>query len=274
MGRYFRYRVHPFSVGELLTSDPVETLIRPPSEIPQEQFDALLRFGGFPEPLFKQEESFYSQWRELRLQQLFYEDLRDLTRIQEIKQLELLGALLAQQAGDLSSYTSLSRKVRVSMDTVRRWLVTLSSLYYSFSISPWSKNVARSLLKEPKIYLSDWSLVPDEGARAENLIASHLLKACHYWSDRGLGSFGLYFLRDKQKREVDFLVSKNDEPWFLVEVKKSRTALSPQLEYFQKSTGAEHAFQVVLDEDYVDMDCFEIKKPIAVPAKSFLSQLI
>jgi uncharacterized protein len=132
----------------------------------------------------------------------------------------------------------------------------------------------RSLRKEPKLYLWDWSRIDDPGARAENLIASALLKATHLWTDLGLGDFGLYFLRDKEKREVDFLVTRDDKPWFLVEVKTSESApLSPHLARFQAQTGAPHAFQVALDMPFVERDCFGLKRPMIVSAQTLLSQL-
>ncbi len=130
------------------------------------------------------------------------------------------------------------------------------------------------MLKEPKFYLWDWSLVDDPEQRAENFVASHLLKACHYWTDRGLGTFALHFLRDKEKREVDFIVTKNGDPWFIAEVELSASHLSPHLERYQKLTGAQHALQVVLEREYEEIDCFGYHKPIGVPAKTFLSQLI
>jgi predicted AAA+ superfamily ATPase len=94
------------------------------------------------------------------------------------------------------------------------------------------------LIKEPKLYLWDWSLVDEEGHRNENLVASHLLKATHFWSDRGMGEYGLYYLRTKDKIETDFLVTKNGKPWFLVEVKTKARGISPALYHFQKETGA------------------------------------
>lgn len=274
MGRYFRYRVHPFSVSELLLKTVIDSEISPPSKVSEELWKTLYTFGGFPEPLIKGEKTFYERWKQLRQQQLFYEDIRDTTRIHEIKQMELLALHLKQQAGSLTNYTNLSNKIRVSSETVRRWVGALNQLYYCFSIQPWSKNVTRSLLKEPKIYLWDWSLIEDSGARAENFIASHLLKACHYWTDRGMGAYDLFFLRDKEKREVDFLVTRNEIPWFLVEVKSSDGYLSKSLEYFQKQIQATHAFQVLLDAEFEEINCFEYTKPVIVPAKTFLSQLV
>jgi len=70
-------------------------------------------------------------------------------------------------------------------------------------VQPWHRNGTRALRKEPKYYLWDWSQVSDPGARGENLIASALLKSVHWWTETGRGDFGLHFVRDKQKREVD-----------------------------------------------------------------------
>lgn len=212
--------------------------------------------------------------RAIRKDQLFREDLRDGTRIQELGQLELLAELLRSQAAESMDYQSLSKKVGVSVDTVRRWLEVLKSFYYCFSIQPWSKNITRSLIKEPKLYLWDWSLVDEEGHRNENLVASHLLKAIHFWNDRGLGEYGLHYLRTKDKIETDFLVTKNRRPWFLVEVKTKAKGISPALYHFQKETKAPHAFQVAFDLPFVHKSCFEEQKPILVPAQTFLSQLV
>ena len=107
------------------------------------------------------------------------------------------------------------------------------------------------------------------------MVASALHKAVQFWTDHGLGEFALHFLRDKQKKEVDFVVVRDDEPWFLVEVKTSgKAALSPHLAYFQKQTVAPHAFQVAMNLPFVARDCFEVHEPIIVPARTFLAQLV
>ena len=120
----------------------------------------------------------------------------------------------------------------------------------------------------------DWAQCTDTGARNENFIASHLLKAVHFWTDLGLGSYDLHFLRDKEKREVDFLVSRDKKPWFMVEVKSSMNdRISPNLEVFRKQLSIENTFQVTINGDFVEKDVFQIKQPLIVPAKTFLSQL-
>ncbi len=274
MGRYLYYRIHPLSVAEIVSPTLIEEEIRPPSPISQEDWEALLEHGGFPEPFIQRSKPFSRRLKTLRKDQLFREDIRDGTRIQELGQIELLAELLRLQAAESMDYQSLANKVRVSADTVRRWLEVLKSFYYCFSIQPWSKNISRSLIKEPKLYLWDWSLVDDEGHRNENIVASHLLKAVHFWTDRGMGEYGLYYLRTKDKIETDFLVTKNKKPWFLVEVKTKAKGISPALYHFQKETGAPHAFQIAFDLPFVNKNCFEEKGPILVPAQTFLSQLV
>lgn len=274
MGRYFYYRVHPLSVAEIVSPSLIEEEIRAPSPISDEDWAALLEHGGFPEPFLQRSKAFSRRLRTIRKDQLFREDIRDGTRIQELSQLELLAELLRKQAAESMDYQSLSKKVGVSIDTIRRWLEVLKSFYYCFSIQPWSKNITRSLIKEPKLYLWDWSLIDEEGHRNENLVASHLLKAIHFWMDRGFGEYGLYYLRTKDKIETDFLVTKNSKPWFLVEVKTKAKGLSPALYHFQKETNAPHAFQVAFDLPFVNKNCFDEKDPILVPARTFLSQLV
>jgi predicted AAA+ superfamily ATPase len=275
MGRYFYYRMHPFSIAELCTDQLIGQEIRSPICPSNEMLQNLWKFGGFPEPLQRGEESFLRHWQRLRKDQLFYEDLRDLSRIHDIRLVEVLAEIVSRQVGQLTTYTSLAKKVSITIPTVKQWLSTLRSLYYLFDVRPWTKNISRSLIKEPKYYMWDWSLIDDDGMRFENLIACHLLKATNFWTDRGFGTFDLYYLRDKDKREVDFLVSKDKKPWFIVECKLSNSnEVSKNLAYYQKETGAPHAFQVVWDMDYVDQDCFSTVRPTIVPAATFLSQLV
>jgi len=276
MGRYLSHRMHPLSLGELAGATPSEAApCSAPQRVDADVFDALQRWGGFPEPFLRGEDRFWRQWRRLRSDLLFREDLRDLTRIQETARVEVVAELLRERVGGLVSYASLARGAQASIDTIRRWLETLEALYYCFAVRPWYRNTTRALRKESKYYLWDWSLVDDPGARAENLVASALLKAVHFWTDSGYGDFDLRFIRDKEKREVDFAVIRDGTPWFLVEVKKGgRAHLAPALHRFQEQTSSTHAFQVVMDLDFVDRDCFEAKTPTIVPATTFLSQLV
>ncbi len=273
MGRYLLYRMHPLSVGELLRHTVPKRLPERPRRLAEREWTALVEHGGYPEPFLKRDRAFSLQWRRFRSAQLLREEVRDLTRIHELAQLEHMGLLLAERSATSLVLSNLASDVQVSVDTARRWVEALASLHFGFLVRPYFRNIAKALRKEPKWYLRDWSGCVDPGARAETLVACHLLKAVETWQDLGLGDFELRYLRDKQKREVDFLVVRDRKPWFLVEAKQGDTGLAPSLVHFQRETGAAHAFQVVLDLGYVDADCFSRHEPVVVPARTFLSQL-
>ena len=274
MGRYLLYRMHQLSVGETLRTDLPQQEIQPPAKITAANWKALWEHGGFPEPFYRRDIRFTRRWRSLRQEQLSREDLREVARVTDIGTIETLMQLLAERSAQQLVYSNLAREIQVSIDTVKRWIDLLARLHYGFMVRPWFRNVARSLRKEPKWFQRDWGGVTDDGARAETLVACHLLKAVEGWTDLGFGDFELRYLRDKEKREVDFLVVRDRKPWFLVEVKLKDTTLSPSLAYFQSQTKAPHAFQVVLDLPYEAADCFQVKHPVVVPAKTFLSQLL
>ncbi len=274
MGRYFLLRMHPWSVAECTTTALPEEPLRKPRRIGDEDWDALCEHGGFPEPFLKRDLRFTRRWRALRLEQLTRGDLRDLTQLQNFGAMEALALILAEKSGQQLVYSRLSRELNIAVDTAKHWVDLLGRLHYGFLVRPWFTNVRKALRKEPKWYLRDWSGIGDSGARAETLIACHLLKAVEGWTDLGLGHFELRYLRDKQQREVDFIVIRDRKPWFLVEARHGDTRLSETLDYFQRESKAVHAFQAVLEMLYVAADCFTRTEATVVPAKTLLSQLL
>ena len=150
LGRYFLYRQHPFSVGEILRPQPPRQLLRDSSKIDSASWDALWNFGGFPEPMLKQSSTFLRKWQANRIDLLLREDVRDLTRVQELRSLETLGHILASRSSHQLIFSNLAREISVSVDTVRRWIAILSYLYIGFELKPWFKNVAKAL-RSPQI---------------------------------------------------------------------------------------------------------------------------
>ena len=282
MGRYFHYRMHPFTVAELASptlppSPPngANSGLRMPRAVGEDHFRALWQHGGFPEPFLRRDVRFSRRWRTIRAAQLVREDVREVSGVQQLDQLEVMARSLNERSGEQLVFGTLAKQVRVSADTVRRWVAALCDLHVGFLVRPWFQNVSRSLRKAPKWFLRDWAAVRDVGRRAETFVACHLLKAVEGWNDLGLGAFELGYLRDKDKREVDFVVARDGEPWFLVEAKHTETALSPALRHFARQLKAPFAFQAAVTGDYVDADCFATTgRPLAVPARTLLSQLL
>jgi len=275
MGRYFPYRMHPFSVAECLRTARPKDVVSPPARIGDADWNALLRHGGFPEPFLTRSATFTGKWARLRLEQLTGEDLRDLGDFRDIAGLDQLARILSERSSVQVNYSELARDLQVASETAKRWVDVLEQLHLGFTLRPWSKDIANSLRKEPRWFLRDWSGIEDVGRRAETFVGCHLLKAVEGWTDLGLGSFELAYLRTKQGQEVDFVIVRDRKPWCLVEVKPSASDLSPSLAFFQERTKAPYAFQVEIEPPYEAVDCFtERGRPLRVSARTFLSQLI
>lgn len=247
-GRYHYYRLHPFTLAEA-TGIAYQTSVQ--HELPigqgyhQDTLDTLDTFGGFPEPLMKQNSRQLRRWHNEKIERMVREDIMDMEAIRDIGSMKLLSDLLPAKVGSLLSLNAIREDLEVSFRAVSRWMDILETFYYHFRIYPFSARKIRSLKKEPKLYLWDWSEVEDEAARFENLIASHLFKYTHFIADYEGFKADLHFLRDVDKREVDFLVSIDGKPWFAVEVKLNDTALSPQLLYFKERVAIPYVYQVV-----------------------------
>lgn len=231
-GRYHYYRLHPFSLREINT-DPSQSDVQ-----------RLLKYGGFPEPFLMAEEKFWRRWQRERLHRVIYEDIRDLENIKEISLLELLAEELPNRVGAPLSVKKLKELLQVAHETVERWLKIFERMYYCYRIPPYGSPKVRAVKKEQKLYLWDWSIVPDSGPRFENFIASQLLKYCHLMEDTEGFRMDLRFIRDTDKREIDFLVLKDGRPMFAVECKSGEKSVNPALFYFMERTPIPKFYQV------------------------------
>jgi len=254
MGRYFPFRLHPFSMRELEYKD----VLRPDDMLealfdrslragkgPLRHLDDFMTYGPFPEPFLKQDARFAARWRQVHGQAVIREDLRDISRLPDLGRVELLASLLPERVGSIFSPKSMTEDMEISFDTLKRWLTYLKAVYFIFEIKPYSRHVPRSLKRDGKIYLWDYSAIQDKAARIENLVAHHLLKTCHYWTDTGEGVFDLCYLRNKEGEEIDLLVTRDGEPWLPVEVKWSETDVALNWRRFAPVLPCRRGLQIV-----------------------------
>lgn len=239
-GRYFQFNLWPFTLAELANrrlnfeefiKEPLHFLDQDPKT--EEIWNNLFYLSGFPEPYLAGEETVYRRWSRTYHQQLIREDIRNMTEIKNIDEVEVLFSLLPSRIGSPLSLASLSRDLQVSFNTVQKWIKTFESFYLVFLIKPWTKKISRAIIKERKLYLFDYGHVPSPAARFENMVAVELLRALCEWNDLGLGDFDLRYLRNKEKEEVDFLITREDQPYLLVEAKVSKDQVSKNLLKFQ-----------------------------------------
>lgn len=240
LGRYHYFRLHPYSLPEL--------------KYQGDSLQMLLKYGGFPEPYAAADERNLRRWHIQRLNRLIRTDLQDWEDVKNLDKIFSLAEELPMRVGAPLSLNSLANDIEADFKTIKRWLGILASLYYSFQIAPYGSTKIRAVKKEQKLYMWDWSQVENPGFRFENMVASHLLKYCHFLEDVEGYKAELRFLRDTDKREVDFVVMKDKKPLFAVECKTGEKSVSPHLFYFKERTTIPHFYQVHMGNLHKQVD--------------------
>lgn len=281
VGRYFSYQMLPVGLPEaandfshiLMDDAPltdVNNLADAARQIKteniEEKLNTLLSVSGFPEPFLKNSPRFYNRWNKEYKSLLTREDIRDLSRISDIKGIEQVIELLPSKVGSLLSINSIAQDTGYHHATISRWLDTLKAIYLLFTIRPWHKNVIRSIKKENKLYFFDWTNVPDDGCRFENLLAVSLIKLAARLTETGLGTYEIMHIRNKEKQEIDFVLVKNNKPVALFEAKESDGNISKAGSYFSRQLSLPY-FQIVRNDQKVEIfpgNC------AVIPATNFL----
>jgi predicted AAA+ superfamily ATPase len=258
-GRYHYYRLHPLSLCEL---SPKPTL---------SDLQSLLVFGGFPEPFLSQSKRDWKRWQRERITRVIHEDLVSLEQVKEVGQLDLLAVLLQEKVASRLSINALRQDLSASHEAVDRWVRILENLYYCFRIRPFAAKKINALKKDRKLYLWDWSLCENPGSRFENLVASNLLKYCHYHQDHSGDDMELCFLRDNHQREIDFVVLRNGKPIFSVECKSNQKAISKHIAYFSKRSSIPCFYQVHLGDHAYEVPDLRAK---VMPFTRFAAEIL
>ena len=235
LGRYLSWRLHPFSLSEL-----------PKGISKKEGFRRLMTVGGFPEPFLDANETFARRWRSQRFNRIIKEDIRDLESISKIETLSLFVDILRKRVGTEFVLENIARDLEVAPKTLKQWLAVLERMYLIFIVRPYSKKIPRAIKKAPKVYFYDTGdVIGDEGARYENLVASSLLKNLHFKEDSQGHRMEMFYFRDKEGHEVDFVITKDLSVTHLIEAKLSDTQVSKSLRYLAEKLTPEQALQLV-----------------------------
>ncbi|MBW1703339.1 MAG: ATP-binding protein [Deltaproteobacteria bacterium] len=240
-GRYFLFHLWPFTISELGKNNrDIEVFLDAPLQITMENADelkeiwsGLSEMSGFPEPYLAGRMTTYRRWSNTYSQQLIREDIRDLTGIKSVIDMETLYLVLPSKVGSPISVPSLARDLKVSYNSIRSWLSIFERFFLIFSIAPWTRRITRAIQKERKVYLWDIPRVKEPAARFENVVALELWRAITAWNDMGYGTFSLHFIKNKEQQEVDFLIANENVPFLLIEAKLSYAQPSSALKKFQ-----------------------------------------
>ncbi len=242
-GRYFLFHLWPFTVAELgKCAQTIEDIVKDPLSISMERHQTLKdmwmqlsNLSGFPEPYLSGKMTTYRRWSNSYAQQLIKEDIRDMTDIKSIGDIETLYLLLPSKIGSPLSVPALARDLKASYNSVKNWISVFERFFLVFSVYPWTAKITRAIQKERKIYLWDSPRISEPAARFENMVAIELYRAITSWNDMGHGLFSLHFIKNKEKQEVDFLIARDRRPFLLIEAKLSDMQPSTALTKFQSA---------------------------------------
>lgn len=258
-GRYHYWRLHPFTHAEV-------------TKVGAGSDDVLARLflrGGFPEPYLAQNERALKRWQRERLERVIREDIFALENIRDLNAMFYLHDILIERVGSPISLRAIGQDLGVSPITIGNWIRILEAMYAIFIVTPYHRKLSRAVKKEYKVYFFDWGLIKDPGLKWENMLAAHLYKHCHYRQDSEGERIELYFLRDRDGHETDFMLTQDSKPAELIEAKYSDLSLSKGLLYFSEKLGVPKASQVV----YTAEERRETRFADVVPATEFLNSL-
>ena len=237
LGRYHLWRLHPFTLQELTS--------RGGAQHGDAILSQLLQFGGFPEPYLAANDTFARRWRRDRYERILREDIFDLSGGINIQKMLLLVSLLRKRVGGEIVYANLALDLQISPKTVKKWIDYLVLGFVVFQVFPYSDSLPRAIQKPPKVYFFDSSDADgNEGSQLENQVACELLRKCDYLTDSTGYFYQLHYLRDREKREVDFLITKDSKPITLIEVKTAEQDPASNLFYFGERLNVPERYQL------------------------------
>lgn len=193
--------------------------------------------GGFPEALSRDSERRRQDWARAYLTSILTRDLRDIAEVEKLTELPKFVRLLAELSGQLVNYSQLAGGINVNLRTAQRYVGLLEQIFLITTLQPWFSNSLKRIVKTPKLHFLDTGLLAAArgltfervkadrgtfGAVLESFVFSEVMKLMTA-SDLRLSP---YHFRDRDMREVDIVLERDDGMIAAIEVKASATVKS------------------------------------------------
>lgn len=220
----------------------------------------LVLLGGFPEAISRDNERRRQDWARSYLTSILTRDLRDIADVEKLTELPKFVRLLAEHSGQLVNYSQFGGAINVSHKTGQRYVGLLEQVFLITTVQPWFTNALKRIVKTPKLHFLDSGvlaaargLTSDRvradrgtfGALLESFVFSEVLKLLTA-SDLQLTP---HHFRDRDMREVDIVLERDDGMIAGIEVKASATVKAGDfagLRALAEACGDRFAFGVVL----------------------------
>jgi uncharacterized protein len=242
VGRMEILTLWPFSQGEVEGAREgfIDALFGkafvPPPHTPLARADLFERLctGGFPEVVTRQSEARRRAWFRSYVTTILQRDVRDLSNIEDLSALPRLLSLLAARSTALLNYSELSRSAGLPASTLKRYFLLLEATFLVQTLSAWSSNLSKRLVKSPKLVLADTGLlasllgVDRQRLEEEPRLAGPLLESFVLMEIRKQISWSqtqpeMFHYRTQTGQEIDLLLEDAAGRVTAIEVKAGST---------------------------------------------------
>jgi len=235
-GRVKHIRLRPLTIGEMLKKKPafLEKAFSKdfPGKITGYNKEQILDYafrGGYPEAAAIENPKHRKDWHKDYINTLLMRDLKDIANIRRRDDLQSLVGILASWSAKFMELTQITSALSINKITLNSYINTLISMYIFEKVPPWLKTDYERIGKRPKFYAADSGIMtsilgwePKEvimnNDRSGKLIETFIFQELAAQIDID-NKYNLYQYRDRQDREIDFLVEREDGAILGIEVK-------------------------------------------------------
>jgi len=201
--------------------------------------------GGYPEMLTRPTFERRNAWAKSYIKAIVERDVKDISSIEKLVEMPRLLEVLAQQSGKLTNFTQIAGQLNLDTKTAQKYVGLLETLFLVHQLRPWHNNTLSRIVKTPKIHFLDSGLLAclnriniesiennksSFGALLETWVYSELLKMCAQQNE----PWNIYYYRDKDQVEVDFILENHAHKIIGIEVKASQTILNQDFRGLRK----------------------------------------
>ena len=265
-GRITKLRLRPLTQGELQKTTPhfIDRAFSGALETPAIHYDkdALIEMagaGGFPEALLLDGRR-RKRWHTDYINAILERDLRDITRIHRLNQMQELVRILAAWSSKFMNATQIGSTLSLKNQALNAYINALEALYLIERVKPWTRTDYDRVGKQEKLFMTDsglmasllgWHLdqVRFDTDRAGKLIETFAFNELAAQIDAADGLYELWHYRDRQQREIDFLIERDDGAMIGVEIKSGSNISAKDfkhLKWFKNTLAGDRSFAGIL----------------------------
>ena len=261
-GRIAKIRLRPLAQGEIEKTTPsfFDSAFNQSFSSSNTNYDrdAIMEFafrGGFPEPMLLHDRG-RKRWHTDYVNAILERDLKEIARIHRQNAMRELVHTLAAWSGKFMDLSAIGSGLSIRRSTIESYINTLETLYLVERVYPWTKTDYARVGKQSRLFMVDSGLMTSllswnmdqvrlDPDRSGKLIETFAFNEIMAQIDAGDGRYELFHYRDREKREIDFLIEREDSALLGIEIKAGSAVTKgdfTHLRWFQKNLAKKRLF--------------------------------